>query len=190
MVKILFQRVNFLVFRVIVRLKTFYVRIRYFQYFLSIGKGSRFYKLPDFDPDFRNLLLINVGNDTVFNGVVSFRGRGLLNIGNNCSFNNGIIFGLTCDMKIGDYVMVADNVSFRTADHKFTEIKTPIMYQGEISKSIDVKEDVWIGCNATILKGVTIEKGSIVGANSVVTKDIAPYSIVGGVPAKLIKKRV
>ena len=54
---------------------------------------------------------------------------------------------------------------------------------------IVIEDDVWIGARVIILKGVTIGKGSIIGAGSVVTKDVEPYSIVGGNPAKLIRKR-
>ena len=54
---------------------------------------------------------------------------------------------------------------------------------------IHIEDDVWIGHAVTIIRGVTIGEGSIVGANSLVTKDIHPYSIYGGIPAKLIRKR-
>lgn len=52
-----------------------------------------------------------------------------------------------------------------------------------------IEEDVWIGANVTILKGVTIGKSSIIAAGALVIKDVPPYSIVGGVPAKFIKKK-
>ena len=56
-------------------------------------------------------------------------------------------------------------------------------------QDIIVEDDVWIGARAIILKGVTIGKGSVVGAGAVVTKTIPPYSIVGGVPAKILRRR-
>ena len=60
----------------------------------------------------------------------------------------------------------------------------------EKGKKVIVEDDVWIGRSAIIMPGVKIGKGSIVGAGSVVTKDIEPFSVVGGVPSKLIKKRI
>ena len=59
----------------------------------------------------------------------------------------------------------------------------------ENDQDVHIEEGVWVGCNATILKGVTIGKGAVVAAGSVVTKDVLPYSIVGGNPAKVIKYR-
>lgn len=64
------------------------------------------------------------------------------------------------------------------------EIKLP-----EDDSDVIIEPDVWIGANVTILKGVTIQRGSIIAAGAVVTKSVAPYSIIGGVPAKLIKMR-
>lgn len=59
----------------------------------------------------------------------------------------------------------------------------------EDDQDVIIESDVWIGCNVTILKGVTIGKGSVVAAGAVVTKSCPPYSVIGGVPAKVIKKR-
>jgi galactoside O-acetyltransferase len=61
--------------------------------------------------------------------------------------------------------------------------------QGERRGPIVVGDDVWIGANATVLRGITIGRGAVVGANSVVTRDVAPFSIVGGVPARVIGHR-
>ena len=100
-----------------------------------------------------------------------------------------MIFGLTCDLTLGRHVLVGDNVSFRTADHEFTDTVTPISVQGERRGSIVVEDDVWLGANVTVLRGVRIGCGAIVGANAVVTRDVPAYAIVGGVPAKLIGNR-
>jgi len=58
----------------------------------------------------------------------------------------------------------------------------------EYDQDVHIETEVWIGCNVTILKGVTIGRGSVVAAGAVVTKSFPPYSLIGGVPAKLIKK--
>ena len=92
--------------------------------------------------------------------------------------------------KIGSYVMIAPDVSILTQGHEFKSIDIPMINQGETKELIPIIEDnVWIGRNAIIMPGIKIGRGSIVGAGAVVTKDVHPFSIVGGVPAKFIKKR-
>lgn len=65
----------------------------------------------------------------------------------------------------------------------------PIVAQGLEIKSVVIGNDVWIGAHAVILAGVAIGDGSVIAAGAVVTKDVAPYSVVAGVPARVIKKR-
>ena len=106
--------------------------------------------------------------------------------------------------QIGRFVSIADGVSIGLTDHPTVWVSTsPAFYYGRDSipkdlarrefipnkKTTYIGNDVWIGKNAIILAGVNIGDGSIIGAGAVVTKDVAPYSIVGGVPAMLIKKR-
>jgi acetyltransferase-like isoleucine patch superfamily enzyme len=135
------------------------------------------------------ILSVNLGQCITFYPGVSIRGNGRLSIGNQSSINSGVIFGLTCDLTLGSHVLVGDQVSFRTADHEYRDPEIPIVEQGERRGPIVVGDDVWIGANATVLRGVTIGHGAIVGANSVVTRDVAPFSIVGGVPARVIGHR-
>lgn len=93
--------------------------------------------------------------------------------------------------KIGSFAMIAPNVAILTQGHEYKNLDIPMIKQGETKELIPIiEDDVWIGRNAIIMPGVKIGKGSIVGAGAVVTKDISPFSIVGGVPAKLIKKRM
>lgn len=74
--------------------------------------------------------------------------------------------------------------------HKFDDIEVPMIKQGQLQASQTVVEDdVWIGANAIIMPGLTIKKGSIIGAGAVLTKDTEPFGIYGGVSAKLIKFR-
>ena len=108
-------------------------------------------------------------------------------------------FGGECRLLIKSYVSVAQNVSFiLNADHYTKHISTypfkvkmlKICQSESFGKGdIVVLDDVWIGYGATIMSGVTIGQGAIVAAGSLVTKDVPPYSIVGGVPAKVIKYR-
>ena len=96
---------------------------------------------------------------------------------------------------IGNYVTFGPNVTIRGGDHRMDLIGKHIYEIGEDEKlpenDIDVFVDdgVWCGCNVTILKGCHIGRGAVIAAGSVVTKDVPPYAIVGGNPAKLIKYR-
>lgn len=85
--------------------------------------------------------------------------------------------------------MIAAHTVIIPADHEYGDLETPIMYQEEIRKGIKIEDDVWIGCGVRILDGVVIGKGSVVGAGSVVTRSVPPFSVVVGVPAKVIKCR-
>ncbi|CAL2060711.1 CatB-related O-acetyltransferase [Tenacibaculum sp. 190524A05c] len=113
----------------------------------------------------------------------------------NCTINN-------CE--IGKYCSIASGVKIGMGIHPVNFISTsPIFYSpyNPLRKKLTNKllfkdrekviigNDVWIGTNVTVLDGVTIGNGAIIGANSVVTKDVNPYEIVGGVPARFIKKR-
>lgn len=131
------------------------------------------------------------------------------------SFNvkNGASFGLGCDIEIGensdigadsfvggigsggrliigDNVMMAPGVVILTRSHRYDDVSVPMNRQGDYSTTVVIEDDVWIGYRAMILPGVRIGKGSCVGAGAVVTKDVPPYSVVGGVPAKVIKSRL
>ena len=92
--------------------------------------------------------------------------------------------------QIGSFVMIAPNVTFLTKGHEFNKIETPMIQQGETEERLSViEDDVWIGRNVIIMPGIRIGKGSIVAASAVVTKNVLPFTIVGGVPAKVIKSR-
>lgn len=91
---------------------------------------------------------------------------------------------------IGSHVMMGENCTIITHNHKHDRTDIPMMEQGfEEEKAVIIGDDVWIGDNVTILPGVNIGKGSIIAAGAVVTRDVAEYKIVAGVPAKVIKNR-
>lgn len=111
------------------------------------------------------------------------------------SFGDRVQFGpgciVYCDAEFGNNVLIAMNVSFvGRDDHTYNSIGKTIWDspRGDHYKII-VEDDVWIGHGAIILSGVTIGEGAIVAAGSVVNKDVPPYSIVGGNPAKVITMR-
>lgn len=89
---------------------------------------------------------------------------------------------------IGNDVRLAQNVVLSGLNHNYQNIDTPIHVQGVSTAPIVIEDESWIGANAVIVPGVTIGKHSIVAAGSVVTRDVPPYSVVGGNPARPIKK--
>ncbi|MBV5329482.1 MAG: hypothetical protein JZU65_17965 [Chlorobium sp.] len=92
-------------------------------------------------------------------------------------------------LKIGDNVSIATGSVIVPANHNFTRRDIPFKLQGSTGHGIVLEDDIWVGANVTILDGCRIGKGAIIGAGAVVTKDVAPFSIVGGVPAQFIKER-
>lgn len=94
------------------------------------------------------------------------------------------------NVKIGNYTSLSSNVVITGADHRFDLAGTPIRFSGRPeSVSTLIGHDVLVGHGVTILRGVKIGNGAIIGAGAVVTRDVPPYAILGGVPAKLIKFR-
>lgn len=93
-------------------------------------------------------------------------------------------------VSIGKYTLIANNVSIIGDDHVYSNPTMPIYFSGrpKIKETI-LGEDVWIGANTIIITGIKIGNGAIIGAGSVVTKDIPAYSIYAGVPAKFVKMR-
>jgi acetyltransferase-like isoleucine patch superfamily enzyme len=119
-----------------------------------------------------------------------------ITIGNNVYIGPGAMF-LASDsfIKIGDNVLFGPNVSIIGGNHAI-HIIGKLLIDYKISDKLPsddlpviIEEDVWIGAGAYLLTGVTIHRGSIVAAGAIVTKNVPPYSIVGGIPAKQIKKR-
>lgn len=90
----------------------------------------------------------------------------------------------------GKYVMLAANVTILGDDHHFNMPGTPVIFGGRPTlRATTVEDDVWVGQNVSIRAGVTVGRGAIVGMGAVVTKNVEPYSIVAGVPAKKIGMR-
>jgi acetyltransferase-like isoleucine patch superfamily enzyme len=116
-------------------------------------------------------------------------GEGLL-IGNNSNIGPYSYIGCSGFIEIGNNVMISPRVSIYSENHNYPMTAIPMKDQGVTRSFVKIEDDCWIAANSVILAGITIGRGSVVAAGSVVTKDVPPYSIVAGVPATIIKKRV
>ena len=145
---------------------------------------------------------ICIGKESCIRGsLVTDRPGGEIIMGNRCYVGSGTRIWASEEVNIGDNVLIAhncnifdndthpvdylerredaNNIIFRGVREKFNSLS---------SKKVMIGNDVWIGCNAIILKGVTIGDGAIIAAGSVVTKDVEPWSLVAGNPARFVKK--
>ena len=118
-----------------------------------------------------------------------FTTEGHMVIGDNVFLNTNVqISASVGTVKIGNDVLIGPNVVILAADHGLSSTSL-IRTQKNVSGTVIIEDDVWIGASAVILKDVRLGKGCVVAAGAVVTKDTEPYSIVGGVPARKIGER-
>lgn len=111
----------------------------------------------------------------------------------NASIGNYSELGTRCmvqaNVAIGDYVIMGPDVKIYSRNHKFDRLDIPIANQGKNYYETRIGNDVWIGANVIVTAGCIIGDHAIIAAGAVVTSDVAPFAIMGGVPAKLIKFR-
>lgn len=127
-------------------------------------------------------------NTTILNGTTI---DSMSHIGNYCYIGK---FCYVTKASIGNYCSIANNVSIGQGEHDLTQISTnSIFYQNAYDKLTEkecvIGNDVWIGVDAIIQRGVVIGNGAVIGSNAVVTKNIPPYAIVVGSPARIIRYR-
>jgi len=136
-----------------------------------------------------SIFMSGVGRRTyISRGVVILSPRNV-KIGTDVTINVGCRLDGNGGLDIGSFSMFGTNVTILTAGHKFENIDVPMKQQGNWTKKTIVGNDVWIGSNAVIMPGVVLGDGSIIGANSVVTKNVKQLNIVAGIPAKVIGVR-
>lgn len=114
---------------------------------------------------------------------------GHITIGNHVTVNPFCLLYGHGGLTIGDNVLIASHTTLIPANHGFDDPNTLIRLQGETRQGIVIEDDVWLGTHVSVLDGVTIGRGAVVAAGAVVTKDVAPYTIVGGVPARVLRQR-
>ena len=139
----------------------------------------------------RQVRRLDRGRDVSFAPNVSFRNAERIRIGDGSHIGEFSLLWAgdsTGRITLGRKALLAPHVMV-TASNYAVERGTPVMDQPKIERDIVVGDDVWIGANAVVTAGVTIGDGAIVGAGAVVTRDVPPFAIVGGVPAKVFGGR-
>lgn len=112
-----------------------------------------------------------------------------IQLGDQVDLAWGVIITTGGGVEIGDRTLIGYGTVISSANHVIPPNREKIIHSGHIPDKVIIGSDVWIGANCVITAGVTIGEGAVVAAGSVVTKDVEPFTIVGGVPAKLIKLR-
>ncbi|MFA6567392.1 MAG: acyltransferase [Victivallales bacterium] len=151
-----------------------------------------------------------IGVNVTFDGHVEIPQPEFISIGDNVRFYHGVClqssggreivigskshFAPYCvlygPLEIGEGCCVAAHAVFAGVGHQYDDPSIPFADRPGIARKIVIEDNVWIGANAVIIQGVRVGSGSIIGAGAVVTKDVEPYSVMGGVPARLIKRRL
>jgi len=124
----------------------------------------------------------------VASGTLSELGQGII-IGDNVGISEFAYLGGAGGLRIGSDVIVGQYFSTHPENHIFADPNVPIRMQGVTRKGIEIGSDCWIGAKVTVLDGVTLGRGCVVAAGSVVIGSFPDYSIIGGVPARVLKMR-
>jgi acetyltransferase-like isoleucine patch superfamily enzyme len=134
---------------------------------------------------------ISIGDDVriLRNATLATAPGGKIMIGDRVHIGEGTIIFSHLSITIGNDVIIGPQNVIVDSDHHYHDLSIPMNQQGLSLKEVSIEDDVWIPSNCVITKGVTIQKGAIIGAGSVVTRDIPSYTIAVGVPARVIKKR-
>lgn len=138
-----------------------------------------------YNPEVRNILeelITNFPKSSMIQPPFHIDRACQMSIGENVFINYGLSCMSSGGVTIEDGVMIGPNASILTANHQLDDIRILIF------KPIIIKKNAWIGARAIILPGVTIGEGAIVASGAVVTKNVEPYTVVGGNPAKFIKR--
>jgi acetyltransferase-like isoleucine patch superfamily enzyme len=134
---------------------------------------------------------LQVGAHTLFEPHVwiTAPGEARVRIGSGSFLNIGVMVAAVELVEIGDHCMFANGCFISDGEHRFDDPKTPVPWQGFRTKGpTRVGDNVWCGANVVITTGVTVGERSVIGANSVVNRDVPPFSIAAGAPAKVLKR--
>jgi acetyltransferase-like isoleucine patch superfamily enzyme len=152
--------------------------------FVFLGRGVELYARPGYG----RLILgkwVHIGQGNAIRCH-----EGTLRIGDKCVFGKDNTVNCYLDIEFGAATLVADWVYVCDFDHAFGDITVPIKDQGIVKAPVRIGPDVWIGTKASVLRGVTIGRGCVVAAHSLVNRDLPEYAVAVGVPARVVRDRV
>ncbi len=178
--KSVFARVNVRVCFYAVRLKLWVMGVRFGKCLrvegnVYVGDGTKVV-IKDY---------VRLGKDVYLGTFPS----GSLSIGSNTYIGRYSIILAYDNVQIGKDCLIAPYCHITDTSHNFDDVNQPIRLQQLKAEKVIIEDDVWLGAGVSVLPGVTIGRGSVIGARAVVSKDIPAYSIAVGVPAKVLKKR-
>lgn len=130
--------------------------------------------------------LARLGRDTVVQDWFRVTNPENVSIGSHCNFAEGVFITGGGGVTIGDYVGLGPDVKIWSVNHRFQDPDTPWLKQGWDKEPVVIEDDVWLGANCFVMPGVTIGKGAIVSAGTVLMKSVPPYAIVAGNPGRVI----
>ena len=163
-------------------------KIRWYMYTLNLIPCRHNSKLNDIKIFFLKKIFLYCGDKVNIRPNVKFVNGFNVSIGNNSGIGERSYIQDLGKITIGENVLMGPECMIFTANHLYKR-DSLILEQKNVIKDVKIGSDVWLGARCIILPGVNIGDGAIIAAGSVVTKDVEPYSIVGGNPAKLIKYR-
>lgn len=139
---------------------------------------------------------VRIGNDVrigdftkiLCTGTIKNIGNGI-KIGNNCGIADNCFFGAAGGIEIGNDVIMGQNIRFHSENHNYSNLEIPIRLQGVNQKGIKIGNNCWIGSGVVFLDGVNVGSGCVIGANTLVNKDIPDNAVVAGNPLRVIKFR-
>lgn len=133
---------------------------------------------------------IDVGRQCeIRRGALLMTYRGNISIGDRCSINPYSVLYGAGGLRVGNDVRIAAHTVIIPSQHVFDDLRQTIKKQGDSQKGIVIEDDVWIGAHVTVLDGVTIRRGCVIGAGSVVRSETEPYGVYVGAPARLVRVR-
>jgi acetyltransferase-like isoleucine patch superfamily enzyme len=162
-----------------------WVRIFVYPFFIKRGKGSIIKRKARLDliPSKK----FSIGYRTIIEDyTIINNGMGDIIIGDRCAITSRV--KLVGPVTLGNLVTIGSGAQITGLTHNFEDVTKPIKEQGVKANITIVEDDVWIGGNSVIIQGLRIGTHSIIASGSVVTRDVPPYSVVAGNPAKIIKK--
>lgn len=131
---------------------------------------------------------LTIGEQAFFETGVWLTGTGHISIGAGTYLNLGVMVAAMDRVEIGEHCMIANGSLITDANHRFDDMTQPLTWQGFESKGPTIIGDnCWLGANVVVTSGVTIGERCVIGANAVVTKDIPPFSVAAGNPARVIR---